>query len=392
MRALISEATRTVEDSQTAQALHGLLSLKSPADCPPSATSAVVTSVGELSALELIQMASSGLTEHSAQVTAADNESNKSPAKSPSQPATASKLVDRHATLRAAILSPSTGGLQPMTAGTAGSAVQILLQMQQDDATAAAKSKPLRAKLASVASAGNVSLLPSTSSAGINTTHVLLDRSPPPVKISAASISPKSSAVAASVPLLSLVQGSSSDGGQAVPIQLIATSQGVLAIPQNCQLLSQNAVAALSSSVTSAARTKAVVATASSPVKRRLSQSTSAGGLLKVAKLQTAAAQLRHGSGDGNCTIVQAEPPTAVVANSLLQTAANEGVLSDDASSTPNHGSFQFAVRDSFEKLFWKVYLQSSSFQNMPRPPVDGFNGSSEVSYAVTLVISLGLL
>ena len=30
MREMISDATRTIEDSQTAQALHGLLSLKSP--------------------------------------------------------------------------------------------------------------------------------------------------------------------------------------------------------------------------------------------------------------------------------------------------------------------------------------------------------------------------
>ena len=30
MREMISEATRTIEDSQTAQALHGLLSLKAP--------------------------------------------------------------------------------------------------------------------------------------------------------------------------------------------------------------------------------------------------------------------------------------------------------------------------------------------------------------------------
>jgi len=38
MREMINEATRTIEDSQTAQALHGLLSLKSP---EPTASSAV---------------------------------------------------------------------------------------------------------------------------------------------------------------------------------------------------------------------------------------------------------------------------------------------------------------------------------------------------------------
>jgi len=71
MRELISEATRTVEDSQTAQALHGLLSLKSPADCmPPAASSSVasslLTSVGELSMAELIQQASAGANDYPA--------------------------------------------------------------------------------------------------------------------------------------------------------------------------------------------------------------------------------------------------------------------------------------------------------------------------------------
>jgi hypothetical protein len=38
MREMINETTRTVEDSQTAQALHGLLSLKAPESTSPVQT------------------------------------------------------------------------------------------------------------------------------------------------------------------------------------------------------------------------------------------------------------------------------------------------------------------------------------------------------------------
>jgi len=373
MRELISEATRTVEDSQTAQALHGLLSLKSPADCPPSATSAVLTSVGELS-MELLQHASAGLTDHQSQIEGAgihDVEPNtaKSPTKSPSQSATSSKSLDHHATLRAAILSPSAAGLQPTSAGTAGSAVQILLQMQQDDASAAAtKCKPVRARLASSASAGNISILPTTSSVGINTRRMLLDTSSVPVRLSAASSTPP----VASAPLSSVIQVSDSSSGQAVPIQLIATSQGVLAIPQNYKLVAQNAVTAVCTSRV----TQPAIAAVASSARRRLSSPASTGGLLKVARLQTPVTKSR-GTSDANSSAVQSEP-TVVVANNLPHTI-NEGVLTDTSSLL--NQSLQTAIRDSYEKLFWKVYLQSSSFQSMPRPPVEGFNGSSEVSH-----------
>ena len=374
MRELISEATRTVEDSQTAQALHGLLSLKSPTDCPPSATSALLTSVGELS-MELIQQASTGFTEHQTQVQAAgiheaDIISPKTPTKSSSQSAT-SKSADRHSTLRAAILSPGAAGLQPVTA-TAGSAVQILLQMQQDDSSATAKVKPLRAKLAPSASAGNISVLPTTSSVGINTTRMLLDRSVP-VKIGATSSTAK--AAAASVPLSGVIQVSEPNAGQAVPIQLIATSQGVLAIPHNYKLLPQNAFAALDCAATAASAGRVTLPTVVSTAKRRLNPSTSAGGLLKVAKLRTTATQ-SQGTTDTKSAVVQSEP-TTVVANSIPHTS-NEGVLSEPSCSL--NQPLQTVIRDSYEKLFWKVHLQSSSFQSMPRPPVEDFNGSSEVS------------
>lgn len=375
MRELISEATRTVEDSQTAQALHGLLSLKSPADCPPSASSGVLTSVGELS-MELIQQASTGLAEHQAQIQVAgindvDADSAKSPTKSPSQPATLSKSVDRHATLRAAILSPSATGLQPTSMGAAGSAVQILLQMQQDDTTAAAaKCKPVRARLATSASAGSISMVPTTSSVGINATHMLLDTSVP-VKINAAASSASRATAVASAPMSNVIHVSDSGSGQAVPIQLIATSQGVLAIPQNYKLVAQNAATAAST----ARVTQPAIAAVASPTKRRLSPATSTGSLLKVAKLQTPVNK-SQGTSDTNSSVVQSEP-AVVVANSLPHTI-NEGVLTD-TSPLLNH-SLQTAIRDSYEKLFWKVYLQSSSFQSMPRPSVEGFNGSSEVS------------
>jgi len=379
MRELISEATRTVEDSQTAQALHGLLSLKSPADCPPSATSTLLTSVGELS-MELIQQASAGLPDHQAQIHPtgihdADVEFVRSPTKLPSQPATTlSKSVDRHATLRAAILSPSATGLQPATAGTAGSAVQILLQMQQDDTSTAAKAKPLRAKLASSASAGNISVVPTTSSVGINTTHMVLDRSVP-VKIGTPSLTPKAAAVS-SMPLSNVIHTAESSAGQAVPIQLIATSQGVLAIPQNYKLVPQNAIAAVGSAATAVSTARVAqptIAAVASPTKKRPNHSTSAGGLLKVARLHAAAIQ-SQGTSDVNSCTIQSEP-MAMVANSLPHTV-NEGVLAE--TSSPSQ-PLQTVIRDSYEKLFRKVYLQSSSFQSLPRPPDDGFNGSRQV-------------
>ena len=371
MRELISEATRTVEDSQTAQALHGLLSLKSPADCPPTTSSDDLTSLNEL-AMEVIQQASSGLTEHQVQSQAAvvqdvDTEYTKSPTKSPSHPATSSKSVDHHATLRAAILSPSGSGLQPASVGAAGSAVQILLQMQQDDATSpAAKCRPVRARLASSAAAGNVSIVPTTSSVGLNTTHMLLDTSVP-IKIGAASSAAKATAVV-SAPLSSVIPVSDSSSGQAVPIRLIATSQGVVAIPQNYKLVAQNALTAAST----VRVTQPALPAVASPAKRRLSAPTSTGGLLKVAKLQTPVTKSPT-TNDTSSSAAQSEQ-TVVVANSLPHTV-NEG----DTSWLLNH-SLQTAIRDSYEKLFWKVYLQSSSFQSMPRPPVEGFSSSSEVS------------
>jgi len=378
MRELISEATRTVEDSQTAQALHGLLSLKSPADCTPSATSSLLTSVGELS-MELIQQASeAGLDEHqAAELHEVNTGAAKSPAKSAMQPVLPSASADRHATLRAAILSPGGTGLQP---GAAGSAVQILLQMQQDDAATATRGKPARAKLASSASAGNISVVPASSTVGANTTHVLLDRSLP-VKITAASAAPKA---AAPVPLSSVVRVSNSSTSPAVPIQLIATSQGVLAIPQSYKLVPQN-VAALAAGAAAtvpaspARLTQPPVAAVVPPAKRRLSSPASSGGLLKVAKPQTAVTK-SHAACDPSSTALHPEP-TFVVANSLPHTVGEDVATrsTTNPSALPNH-CLQTAIRDSYEKLFWKVYLQSSSFQSMPRPLDDAFNGSSEVS------------
>jgi len=158
----------------------------------------------------------------------------KIPAKSP---AATSKSVDRHATLRAAILSPSASGLQATPTGTTGSAVQILLQMQQDDASAV-RNRLVGAKLASSTTPGNVLSTAATSTAGgLNTTHVLLNRSLP-VKGGVSSVAPKvTGAVSASVLLSGVLRASDSGAGQAVPIQLIATSQGVLAIPQNYKLV-----------------------------------------------------------------------------------------------------------------------------------------------------------
>lgn len=377
MRELISEATRTVEDSQTAQALHGLLSLKSPADVAPSATSSVLTSVGELS-MELIQQASSGPNEHqTAELHDDFTSSMKSSAKSTSHALVPSSSVDRHATLRAAILSPGGTSLQPGATGASGSAVQILLQMQQDDATSVTKGKPVRGKLASSTSTGSISVVP-TSSVGANTTHVLLDRSVP-VKISAASATPKAaSAATASVPLSSVVRVSNPSTGPAVPIQLIATSQGVLAIPQSYKLVPQNVAAAATAALSPARPTQHVTATVASPTKRRLSASASSGGLLKVAKLPSAITKSQVTS-DAASSVVNSEP-MLVVANSLPHTVSEDVMSKSNPSSLPNQ-SLQTAIRDSYEKLFWRVYLQSSSFQNMPRPLDDGFSGSSEVSH-----------
>jgi len=353
MRELISEATRTVEDSQTAQALHGLLSLKSPTDCPPSAAPTLLTSVGDLS-MELIQQASARLTDEMHTAAGLDGEADlaKRPTKS-----LMSKSVDRHATLRAAILSPSASGLQATPTGTTGSAVQILLQMQQDDASAA-QNRLVRAKLASSTTPGNVLSTAATSTAGgLNTTHVLLNRSLP-VKGGVTSVAPK--VTAASVPLSGVLRASDSGAGQAVPIQLIATSQGVLAIPQNYKLVAaQNTIAGVPISSPQAAATAA----AGSPTKRR---SASIGGLLKVARLQATGMQSTTTDRNNDNTVVQSEP-MMVVANSVPPHTVTEGLATTDSSILPSQ-SLQTAIRDSYEKLFWKVYIQSSSLQNMSRP------------------------
>jgi len=158
---------------------------------------------------------------------------------------------------------------------------------------------------------------------------------------------------------------SDAGSGQAVPIQLIATSQGVLAIPQNYKLIAQNAA-----TTTARGSTVAAAVASSSPTKRRLSAATSAsGGLLKVAKIQTSATTSQVTSDTNS---------SAVVANSLPHTVGEAGLI-DSASLASNQSAVQAAVRDSYEKLFWKVYLQSSSFQSMPRPSVEGFNGGTEV-------------
>ena len=375
MRELISEATRTVEDSQTAQALHGLLSLKSPADCPPSATSTISTSVSDLS-MALIPQSSAGLLEHQAQIQAAmihnvnAADSVRSPAKSLSRTATSSKSVDRHATLRAAILSPSAASVQPADTGAAGSVVQMLLQMQQDDATPAVKGRQVRARVASSTPAGNIFVVPATSSVDLNASHLLPDRSVP-ARIGATSSTAKSPS-AVSVPLSSIVQVSDSSARHPVPIQLIATSQGVLAIPQNYKLVAQNAVAAAASGVSAQLMQPATSAVASL-AKKRPSLS-SAGGLLKIAKLQTAATQSQR-TDDTVGSAVQSEP-AAVVANSLPHTV--DETVQSDASSLPNQ-PLQTAIRDNYEKLFWKVCLQSSSFR-MQRPPDEAFTDGNEVS------------
>jgi len=284
-----------------------------------------------------------------------------------------STSVDQHATLRAAILSPGGTALQPAAAGAPLSAVQILLQMHQDDATATTKGKPLRAKLAPSASTGNIS---AASSVGANTTHVLLDRSVP-VKITAAAAAPKAAPAVASVPLSGVVRVSDSGPGPAVPIQLIATSQGVLAaLPQTYKLMQQNVAAAPTLATSPARAIQPAPAAPSSAAKRRLSAPVSSGGLLKVAKLQPAATKA-HLISSPSSSVVHREP-TLVVANSLPHTVSDNVASRSNPSSSL--ASLQTAVRESYEKLFWKVYLQSSSFQSMPRPLDDGFSGSSEVS------------
>lgn len=236
--------------------------------------------------------------------------------------------------------------------------------MQQDDATAgaAAISKPVKARLASSASAGNISVVPATA----NTTRMLLDASVP-VKLGVASSTSGPTAVA-SAPLSNVIHVSDSSSGQAVPIQLIATSQGIVAIPQNYKLIAQNATMAAQGVQPT------VTAVVSSPTKRRLSAPTmTASSLLKVAKVQTPVTASQVTVDSSNST--EQSGPSVVVTNSLPHTVS-EAILTDTASVA----AIQAAIRDSYEKLFWKVYLQSSSFQSMPRPSVEGLNGSTEVS------------
>ena len=132
MREMINEATRTIEDSQTAQALHGLLSLKS--DSGPSNFPALLKAVGQhVSPGQVPSTAagSSGEVSHTVEVSTVP-------------PAAATVVVSATETVQPSLQigslrsPPATTGSQGLTNTAqqttykpkAGSVMDLLMQMQ----------------------------------------------------------------------------------------------------------------------------------------------------------------------------------------------------------------------------------------------------------------------
>ena len=132
MREMINEATRTIEDSQTAQALHGLLSLKS--DSGPSNFPALLKAVGQHVSPGQVPSAaagSSGEVSHTVEVSTV-------PPAATTVVVSATETVQPSFEMANLRSPPATTGSQALTNTTqqttykpkAGSVMDLLMQMQ----------------------------------------------------------------------------------------------------------------------------------------------------------------------------------------------------------------------------------------------------------------------
>ena len=133
MREMINEATRTIEDSQTAQALHGLLSLKS--DSGPGNFPALLKAVGQHVSPGQVPSAAAGSAEvsHTVEVSTV-------PPAATTVVVSATETIEPRSQSQIGMRSPAaatvsqsfTGVSQPQTPykPKAGSVMDLLMQMQ----------------------------------------------------------------------------------------------------------------------------------------------------------------------------------------------------------------------------------------------------------------------
>ena len=247
MRELICEATRTIQDSQTQQALHGLLSLQSPDSPSAGDLPTLLRAIGQSIATSSAQDAADALS--SVQDTV--QTPTRSAIAAAIQASTTRQQQDRNAVRTVTI---GDGGVVSAVlgsdSGTSSGAqtVQFIMQMHdgggmvdQTPVISGARSKKIKPKVEreSVPTtqcwneiAGNN--IVTTKSFRIQPAPVSGGTSQPMLLIGGMVSPPKSSVPS----VLEKTQSVSVSGGtaQPMPIQIIATSQGMIAIPQGYQV------------------------------------------------------------------------------------------------------------------------------------------------------------
>ena len=390
MRELITEATRSVEDSQTAQALHGLLSLKSPSDCVLTANSSA--SVVNLSST-LIQQAAAAVGIAVANTSRQNSTIHTLSSQSLSNVVTQSSPVTSHTALRAAIMSSSAPGTLT-TGSTAGSAVQILLHMKHENSIASevrgcnlSRSKLIKPKEAQpLLLTNNVIQTVTSPVASPNRTRL-------PVLLG------KQNTSTTAVSNVQRLPKGIVNSVNPIPIQLLATSQGMVAIQHpGYQVVQQSSSGATTLTVvapSSMAKTthgtvaKAQQQQAAKPVQLLIAKATTPAMSVKaeVAESPSKRIKLSQDGNTSNTSIIAAvsdsgddQSSSLDIRLSTCDSTDNDATLDSEISNDDlSHVALLTAVRESYEKLFWKVSLHAVALRNAHDLTACESNGSAEV-------------
>ena len=215
MRELISEASRTIEDSQTAQALHGLLSLKSPECSSSNADFPTLLRAVNLQSSSQSIMSSSSLQSPEATMTMEPSKSGPN-------------KVLRAALGQVAVLNSSA-------ATQMSTPLQLVYSMQP----AAATSNKMKTIKPRVQEPSISIMTPECGTIGDLSNSPLLANIKSESQYKLFVVAPNSNAgsrasLGSTGSTFSMATPGSGDGSQqqTIPLQLIATSQGMVAVPQ----------------------------------------------------------------------------------------------------------------------------------------------------------------